>query len=156
MVGDIAQFDLPRAKSQRRGIPAIHQRNGLRDGFHPFGHHAQRLHQRGRGPHDPIGHAVQPQHQGRGRRNRADRGLPVVPQDNRPAGDRDDQCRVQQRQRQIHLRHDPHFGHEGGACVLDRLFGVIHLFVVMGEKLYRMNVRIGIDNAARHRRPRVG
>ena len=40
--------------------------------------------------------------------------------------------------------------------MFDCLFRVIHLFVVMGEKLYRMDVGIGINDAACHRRPCIG
>ena len=147
---NVIKRNLALGEFQRLGIPAIDQRDRMGDGFHPLLDGAQILHQIGGGPHDPIGHIVQPQHQRDRHRHRANTGQTVKPQPHRPTRDRDNQHPIQRRQHNVHFGHNTHFGHKGLARVFDSIFAISQFLFVMGEQFDRMNVGIGIHHAARH------
>ena len=149
-VAEPAQLDRAAHPVDRAGARRIGERDRLGDGLEPLGDDTERAEEPRQRPHDPARHRIEPQRErGRGR-HRADARLPLHPEPERPARDRDDEKAVERDERDIHEGIEPHLMGEGAAGGLDRLAGIGKLAVVMGEKLDRMDVRIAVDDPPRH------
>ena len=88
-------------------------------------------------------------------RDDAERRVPRAPEPDAPAHDAQDQEPVERDKADVHHREDAHFLLEGLARGLDGVLRVGQFAVVMGEHLDRVDVRVGVHDAPRHRAPRV-
>ena len=133
-------------KVQGLCIRLIHQSDRLCDRLHTFGHNTKLAEESGQRPHDPSRHRIQTQHQGCRRCDNTDGDRTLHPKINRPADDTDHQQTVQDDQRQVHDRVNPHLDLKRRARLFNRFFGVFQLAVVVREHFDRMNIRIGVNN----------
>ena len=106
-------------------------------------------------PHDPVGHALEPEHEAHARRHRPDRRRAVHPQRDAGGTDREQQQRVQQIERDVHPRHQPHLRVDGAEEAFHAVLRVACLVAGVGEQLDGGHVGVAVDDASGHLRTRV-
>ena len=114
------------------------------------------LEQAGHLPHDPLRHAPQADDETDRRRDRADGHHLAEPKPYAEAGDCREAQRVQQVEQPVEGRDHAELAVDGLEEVTHAFSGVGRFAAGMAEQLDGLDVRVAVDHAAGHHRPRIG
>jgi hypothetical protein len=120
-------------------------------GRHAILNGADVLEQRGHLPHDPVGHAVDPQRHGGNRRHRTGADLSLMPQPQRVTACGHDQCHHQGLVDDFELADQTHLAKTGLLEIFHRRPCEVRFAFGVGEQLHRGDVGVGVRDTPGHR-----